>query len=254
MNKNDRGADPNPPMPDLPAIGPFSPADRRLLKRYEGVADAVATLFGRGCEIVLHSLEDLSHSVVKIVNGHVTGRGLGSPITDLGLKVLRCSFEGTEDVIGSYFAFTDSGRPIKSVTLLIRNDRGIPIGMLCINFDLSTPLASFIKEFSPFQDLPASSEHFPAGVGDLVQHALAEEAEHLARANGIPIQEKNRRIVEGLENRGLFEIKGAVESVSKGLGITKYTIYKYLREFRKSRLPADGSGAMNPGTSWSSPD
>ncbi|HOX12080.1 MAG TPA: PAS domain-containing protein [Spirochaetia bacterium] len=241
-------------MPDLPAIGPFSPADRRLLKRYEGVADAVATLFGRGCEIVLHSLEDLSHSVVKIVNGHVTGRGLGSPITDLGLKVLRCSFEGTEDVIGSYFAFTDSGRPIKSVTLLIRNDRGIPIGMLCINFDLSTPLASFIKEFSPFQDLPASSEHFPAGVGDLVQHALAEEAEHLARANGIPIQEKNRRIVEGLENRGLFEIKGAVESVSKGLGITKYTIYKYLREFRKSRLPADGSGAMNPGTSWSSPD
>lgn len=241
MNENDREAAKNHPMPELPVIGPFTPADRRLLKQYEGVADAVATLFGRGCEIVLHSLEDLSHSVVKIVNGHVTGRSLGSPITDLGLKVLRRSFEGAEDVIGSYFAFTDSGRPIKSVTLLIRNDRRIPIGMLCINFDLSTPLVAFLKEFSPFQDLPASSEHFPAGVGDLVQHALAEESEHLARANGIPIQEKNRRIVEGLENRGLFEIKGAVESVSKGLGITKYTIYKYLREFRKSRIPADGT-------------
>lgn len=237
MNENDLDDSPDNPLPELPPIGPFTPADRRLLRRYEGVADAIATLFGRGCEIVLHSLEDLSHSVVKIVNGHVTGRSLGSPITDLGLKVLRRSFEGTEDVIGSYFAFTDSGRPIKSVTLLIRNDRDVPIGMLCINFDLSMPLASFIKEFSPFQDLPASSEHFPAGVGDLVQHALAEEAENLVRANGVPIQEKNRKIVEGLENRGLFGIKGSVESVSKGLGITKYTIYKYLREIRKSRDP-----------------
>ncbi|NJL71750.1 MAG: hypothetical protein HC888_09070 [Candidatus Competibacteraceae bacterium] len=44
--------------------------------------------------------------------------------------------------------------------------------------------------------------------------------------------------MEGLRNRGLFEIKGSVELVSKGLGITKYTIYKYLREFRKSRDPA----------------
>lgn len=226
-----------PSLTDVNRTGPtvFTAADRKILERYEGVADAVGTLFGKGCEVVLHSLEDISRSVVKIVNGHVTGRTLGSPITDLGLKAMKKSFEGSEDVIGSYFAYTESGRPIKSVTLVIRNNQALPIGMLCINFDLSTPLVSLIKDFSPFLEYPGTAEHFPAGVGDLVQQALAEESENLARANGIPIQEKNRRIVEGLENRGIFEIKGSVELVSKGLGITKYTIYKHLRDIRRGK-------------------
>ena len=219
----------------LRRTGPFTDSDRLILQRYESVADTFALLFGKGCEVVLHSLEDISRSVVKIVNGHVTGRTLGSPITDLGLKILGKSFELSEDIIGSYYSYTDSGRPIKSITLLIRNDAGVPIGMLCVNYDLSTPLISFIKEFSPFSDLPGPAEHFPAGVGDLIQQSLAEISESSGRSNGVPIQEKNRRSVEELERRGIFGIKGSVDLVAKGLGITKFTIYKYLREFRREK-------------------
>lgn len=219
----------------LRRTGPFTDADRRILERYGSVADTFALLFGKGCEVVLHSLEDISRSVVKIVNGHVTGRTLGSPITDLGLKILSKSFEQSEDIIGSYYSYTEAGRPIKSITLLIRNDSGVPIGMLCVNYDLSTPLISFIKEFSPFNDLPGTAEHFPAGVGDLIQQSLAEVSETSGRSSGVPIQEKNRRSVEELEKRGIFGIKGSVDMVAKGLGITKFTIYKYLREFRREK-------------------
>lgn len=217
----------------LSQAGAFTDSDRKLLARYESIADAFALLFGKGCEVVLHSLEDISHSVIKIVNGHVTGRTVGSPITDLALKMVQKSFEISEDVIGSYYAYTDSGRPVKSVTILIRNEDRRLIGFLCVNIDLSSPLITLIKDFSPDTISTGTAEHYPVGVGDLVQQALAEESENIARANGVPIQEKNRRIVKALEDRGIFAIKGSVEVASKGLGITKYTIYKYLREERQ---------------------
>ena len=42
--------------------------------------DGLALYLGEGYEFVLHSLEDLSHSVVKIINGHYSNRKPGAPI------------------------------------------------------------------------------------------------------------------------------------------------------------------------------
>ena len=36
----------------------------------------------------LHSFEDVSHSVAKIVNGRATGRRARSPLTDFGVEML----------------------------------------------------------------------------------------------------------------------------------------------------------------------
>ena len=43
---------------------------------------------GEGYEIILHSLENLQHSVIENVNGHYSGRKNGAPITDLALSML----------------------------------------------------------------------------------------------------------------------------------------------------------------------
>lgn len=210
----------------------FSETDRQLLARYELVAESVARTFGSGCEVVLHSLEDMAHSVIKIYNGHVTGRSPGSPITDLGLDVLKKSFEIRNDIIGPYFSKTKAGKPLKSVTTLIRNDEGTPIGFLCINFDLSMPLSHFLQEFSPSSEAPQTGENFAPDVTDLVGHAVADELDAISRVTGVSPTEKNRRVVFNLEQRGVFEIKGSVELVAGELGVTKHTVYKYLREFR----------------------
>jgi predicted transcriptional regulator YheO len=45
---------------------------------------------------------------------------------------------------------------------------------------------------------------------------------------------KNKAVVNQLYNNGIFELKDAVKIVAARLGITRYAIYKYLRE-RKSR-------------------
>ncbi|MFZ3111301.1 MAG: helix-turn-helix domain-containing protein, partial [Rectinemataceae bacterium] len=62
--------------------------------------------------------------------------------------------------------------------------------------------------------------------------AVADELDAISRITGVSPTEKNRRVVANLEQRSIFGIKGSVELVAGELGVTKHTIYKYLRELR----------------------
>ena len=210
----------------------FTARDRQILANHGPIADAIAATFGKSCEVVIHSLEDLGKSIIKIVNGEVTGRVVGAPITDLGLKVAGKAVDTKESVIGPYFSKTKTGKPLKATTMIIRNDEGSPIGFLCINFDLAVSLVQFLAEFSPSLETPAEGENFPPDVGQLVAQAVADELDAISRITGVSPTEKNRRVVANLEVRSIFDIKGSVELVSGELGVTKHTIYKYLRELR----------------------
>ena len=139
----------------------FTARDKQILASHSLLADTIAGMFGKGCEVVIHSLEDLGHSIVKIVHGEVTGRSVGSPITDLGLKVANNAIESKDNIIGPYFSMTKAGKPLKSTTMIIRNDEGLPIGFLCINFDLSLPIGQFCKDFSPSSETPPSGKISP---------------------------------------------------------------------------------------------
>ena len=55
-------------------------SDRLILESYKVTMDGLSQYLGEGYELILHSLEDLEHSVIKIINGHYTGRVEGAPI------------------------------------------------------------------------------------------------------------------------------------------------------------------------------
>jgi predicted transcriptional regulator YheO len=211
----------------------LSDSDRDILRSMEPVVDGIAELFGRNCEVILHSFEDMAHSVVRIANAYITGRKIGSPITDLGLNALRESFAVNRDIVGSYFTRSESGKLFKSITILIRNRKSDPIGMLCVNMDISAPLSDFLSDFAP--DLAGKEhvvEHFHTEIGDLVHASLNECMTQFAKTKGVSASEKNRMIIAGLARKGIFDIKGAIDIVAKEIGVSKYTIYHYLREVK----------------------
>ena len=55
--------------------------DRKILDSFALMLNGLGAYLGDGYELVLHSLENLDHSVIKIINGHYTGRKEGAPIT-----------------------------------------------------------------------------------------------------------------------------------------------------------------------------
>ena len=60
----------------------FSSSERKILESCAAAMDGLALYLGEGYEFVLHSLEDLSHSVVKIINGHYSNRKPGEIVSD----------------------------------------------------------------------------------------------------------------------------------------------------------------------------
>ncbi len=217
----------------LPAID-FDEADRAIIRRHESIADLIAATFGSGCEVVINSFEDLSRSVVKIVNGDVTGRTLGSPITEFGLRLMAEAESADSDFRGPYYSRSRSGRLLKSSSLIIRNDRREAIGLLCVNFDLDQPVSRLFEDFSPSAEALKAGDSSAPDLGSLVGQAVAEEILRMANVSGLSSADKNRRLVGELERKGLFGIKGAVELVAGELGLTKHTVYRYLRELRGS--------------------
>ncbi len=209
--------------------------DKEILDSIKPIVTAVAEVFGRNCEVVLHSLEDPGHSVIMIENGHITGRREGSPLTDLAMKTLIKASEDNSDVVGSYYTRTKDNKLFKSVTSLIKNPSGKVIGMLCINIDISAGFVDFIKDFIPeySEEKNGAGEHFFSDLQDLVDVTLSKAMQNINASKGISIREKNLQIITELYNQNIFDIKGAVDIVAEQMGLSKYTIYSYLRALKE---------------------
>ena len=120
--------------------------------------DGLAILISNHCEIVLHSLEDLKCSAVKIVNGEHTGRKIGSPITDLALQMLHDITDEDSSFQRLILLEQKSGALMKSITIAIRNRERRVIGLLCINMNLDVPFSEIIKTFIPEETHEVASD------------------------------------------------------------------------------------------------
>jgi len=220
---------------DLLDQRPFDAADFDILKSYEAVVDGLAMLIGSHCEIVLHSLQDLKCSAIRIANGEHTGRKIGSPITDLALRMLHDMTGADSSVSRCYFTRAKSGVLMKSVTTAIRNREQRVIGLLCINMNLDVPFSQIISTFMPpetqDQEVP-SSVNFASSVEDLVMQTLEFTIEEVNIDRTVSNNAKNRQIVLNLYEKGIFDIKDAINQVADRLNISKHTVYLYIRQFK----------------------
>jgi predicted transcriptional regulator YheO len=218
--------------------------DAFLFEQLKIVVDGIARTFGRRCEVVLHDLSDLKRSIIKIENGQVTGRSVGSSITDQGLKYLRN--DRGENLLINYPSTTEDGRFLKSSTFIFRDMQGIPAAAVCVNFDV-TDILNFnaaiddIFGFPEETDVKTAIETFQGDAGT----TLNEIADKTIRKAGkaIPSMGKSDKIeiIRLLEDQGFFLIKGAIKFIANKLMVSKFTIYNYLDKVREEKAATGGS-------------
>ncbi|MGG4494644.1 helix-turn-helix transcriptional regulator [Brevibacillus reuszeri] len=206
------------------------------LKRYIPIADAMAQTFGKNCEVVLHDLSSPQSSVIYTANNHVTGRAIGQSFNHLITQVLL-SQKLQNDVVANYRTETEDGRTIKSTTALIRNAEGEAIGAFCINIDIQ-PLVStreFIEDFIRMDEEPVDREEVEVvqNVWEIVEQMINQ----MISEKDVEKIEKNEKlqIVQFMDKKGVFLIKGALEKVAAELKISKVTMYSYLDELRRNQ-------------------
>jgi predicted transcriptional regulator YheO len=216
----------------------FNEEERHLIANFVPMVDGLASLLGSGCEVVLHAFDHLNASVIKIANGHITGREAGAPATDFALTQLQqAALQPTEDnQWRSYFSRNRQGQLLKSASMTIRNRQQEPIGMLCVNFSLDAPLSSLLAAFALPEAVHAGTtapvvlenESFASSVDDLVAQVMAK----IASDTRLPASARNKAIITALYERGLFEIKEAAQLVAERLAISRHTVYLHIRNHK----------------------
>lgn len=209
-------------------------ADKKILKSYNTILDGLAEYLGEGCEIVLHSLENLDRSVIKIVNGHHTGRKVGAPITNLALEMLDELQKNPDRTSITYFTRNKRGEPLKSATIAIKGEEERIIGLLCINFYLNMPLAKFLSVFAMGESssINTQSEIFLDNGNELLEESVSKAIHAVSCDRTIIPSLKNRSIIWSLYKQGIFKIKNSVDYVAERLGISKNTVYLHLRHIK----------------------
>ena len=205
--------------------------DRIILDSYKVLLEGLADYLGSGYEMVLHSLEDTEHSVIKIINGHHTGRAEGMPITDLALQMLeQIKKEGEKGYI-SYFTNNKKGEPLKSTTIVVRGEESRIIGLLCINFYLNTNFSEILSGFIPdiTSRAQVKTETFASNLDELIYSKVSEVRSEVMEDDHILPSLKNKEIINILCQQGVFTLKDAVVKVAEYLDISKNTVYMHIR-------------------------
>lgn len=207
----------------------IKPEAHPLLRSYIPVAEGIAKTFGEFCEVVLHDFTDVSSSIVAIFNGKVTGRKVGSPVTNLGLEILRKGENG-EDMLINYANTSINQKKVKSSSMLIRDQYDEVIGCLCINLDLtyleiSRTVLEGIMSTAPAQE---KQEEFSPSINDLENQIINEAIEMIGKPIALMHKEDREKFISYLDQKGLFLIKGAVQKVANMMNISKFTLYNYL--------------------------
>lgn len=207
-----------------------------ILENLQQLAKAVVSLFGKNCEACVHNLSSLQSSLTYI-EGDVTKRKKGAPATDLLIKLLRQN-EASPENMHDYTTMTNDGRSLKSATTFIKDSSGTPVAAFCINFD-TTDFYNANQALMPFitsmqNGSGEKSETFAHSVSETVEAIFREKVEEIGKHPTTMSVEEKTKLIELLEESGTFKLKGTVDQVAHLMGVTKFTVYNYLKKIRNN--------------------
>lgn len=190
-------------------------------------ARGIAETFGSSCETLVHDMSVPSHPILAIYNGHVSGRAVGSTMDILGNDT-QLSEEGLRTDFVNLYATTPSGQQIKSSTFhMIGEDYNLALG---INFDYS----SLVYANRILVDLMSADADLKSAMWHSGDNRLGEVFEECLAAVGKPVAALNKadrlKIIALLDQKDAFSFRKSVPFVSQRLGVSRYTVYKYLSE------------------------
>ncbi|OUD04096.1 helix-turn-helix transcriptional regulator [Streptomyces swartbergensis] len=215
-----------------------------ILTALTPVVDGIAATFGPVCEVVLHDYRNPEKSVVAVA-GSVTGRTVGGAMSEIGMRVLAHGDEAADEL--NYVTRTRNGTLVKSSTMVLRDSTGAVFGALCVNVDVGAVsqvhglLGALAGIGSPPAELPTTT--FGNDI-DSVVDALVDAHQSRQRGSWAELDRAERlELFGGLDARGVFAVRGAVEQVAARLGISRASAYNYLSQARAAHGAASDTSA-----------
>ncbi|MGX6962683.1 helix-turn-helix transcriptional regulator [Vagococcus xieshaowenii] len=205
---------------------------------YQSLTHFLGKTLGKNFEVVLHILEKDNYHIAAIENSHISGRSLNSPVTEFALELIQDNRHLDKDYVVNYKAQTVNGQALRGATFFIKNEDKQLEGLLCINQDVSKyeqlskellALAGLTQTCpSEFKEehLIDTVEVLDESIEDIVHTIIKPE---LLTSNASLSKEQTLDVIHQLNEKGIFQIKGAVMRVADILNISEPSVYRYIK-------------------------
>ena len=194
------------------------------------LAEGIAETFGPSCETLIHDLSVPEHPILKICNNGVSGRDVGSTEDIYGgefdADVERPHIES--DYV-NHLAITKKGKKVKTSTWVLEGEN-FRYGF-GINYDftameaMSKVLESFMRVNSDLDEAIIDDnrcDQLEAMVRACIESS-GKKAEDMAKQDRL-------EVIRRLKDMNAFRFQKAVPFVANELGVSRYSVYKYLNE------------------------
>jgi predicted transcriptional regulator YheO len=200
-------------------------------KNYQAICEAISLLFPTQIEIVIHDLE--TQQIAHIENSF-SNRVVGEQSL-IDLEELEVEIEGKQ-VIGPYAKSTPEGESIKSITIVIREESGNPLQLLCINMKTEI-LEKSVALIEALTGIDSSARSNALLTGDWRERANDIIACSLNEL-GMPMHATKRVekmiIVKSLDENEIFQIRGSTTYIASAIGSSRASLYSLLRDIRNN--------------------
>ena len=213
--------------------------DDSSLEMLVSTAHGIARQFGKYCEVCIHdlSVKDLEHTIIFIINGHVSGRKIGDGASKVVLETLEAIEKG--DIIVDHLGYrttTQDGRILKSSTVFLKDSTGKYRWVLGINYDVT----ALMNVDAALQSITTVESHdsngdgqIPLNVNDLLDNMINQSVKRIGKPPALMNKEEKIQAIQFLRDAGAFLITKSGDKVSNFYGISKFTLYSYIDQSKK---------------------
>lgn len=131
----------------------------------------------------------------------------------------------------NYITHTMNGKILRSSSIYIKNDNGVPIASVCINYDITETIQveGILKEFNNYNiSSEQQQEIFVQDVAALLDFLIEEGQRRIGKDVKSMNKGEKIELLGYLDSKGAFLITHSSEKVCEILGISRFTFYNYL--------------------------
>ena len=214
-------------------------AEDSSLEMLVSTAHGIARQFGKDCEVCIHdlSVKDLEHTIIFIINGHVSGRKIGDGASKVVLETLEAIENG--DIIVDHLGYrttTQDGRILKSSTVFLKDSTGKYRWVLGINYDVTALMNvdAALQSITTVESHDSSGDgQIPLNVNDLLDNLINQSVKRIGKPPALMNKEEKIQAIQFLRDAGAFLITKSGDKVSNFYGISKFTLYSYIDQSKK---------------------
>ena len=198
---------------------------------------------GENTEIIVHDLTSYNQSIVYIINGHISNRKIGDPITDLVVNFITSESKGNKQFICNYNSKTINDKLLYSSTYFIRDDTNEIVGALCLNSDYGGlhKSLSFLTSLLPnyVDTKTVALNNIKENLNSNPQELTVNKIDEIIKQFNVTPQRmttiEKTEVISALNDCGIFNIRGSVIEVASKLNMSEPSVYRYIKKIKDQK-------------------